>query len=114
VLNEDDFVSQLRSILQKTDEHVLRIQADTWGIVFKAVNNKPGSYELKPIITDLDGVDTGDRVWYQQAYRTDKEGLRDIWKKENLDFLSSALRGIYPGDRDHSIAFDKHIMSKLK
>ena len=110
IANFKEFISQIKSIIDTTSEHVLRLHSDAWGIAFKPVEGKPGPYILTPLIADLDGIDTSDDPYYETHYGAD---IQDAWKRENLQFLSSALFGILPGNDEEKRAFADVITFKV-
>jgi len=111
VVNLDDFISQIRLIIAKLNEYTLRLHIDSWGIAFKPVGDKVGSYELRPLIADLDTVDTSDNPYYKKHYGSD---IKEDWTRENFEFLGIALRKIYPGSSEEKNAFSRLVLGSLK
>ena len=110
VANFKEFISQVKSIIDTTSEHVLRLHSDAWGVTFKPVDGKPGTYILTPVIADLDGIDTSDNPFYETHYGA---GIQDAWKRENLQFLNNALYGILPGNDEEKRAFADLVTFKV-
>ncbi|MEN9647220.1 MAG: hypothetical protein RLY57_24 [Candidatus Parcubacteria bacterium] len=111
VANFDDFVEQVKSILIKANENIFRLRVDMWGVVFKPIADNPGAYELRAIVADLDSLDRSEEPFYQRHYGAD---IKQRWVQENLDNLSAALFGIYPGNREEKRSFADLIIEKVK
>lgn len=92
VENTDDFIKSIEAILHKLYIHKLTPDADSWGVVFKPVNNN-GGYALEILIADLDSLQVGDVSIIDSMDQSESD-----WNAENRKNVRNCLSGVLSYD----------------
>ena len=120
-----EFKNQIKSILKILNANKLSLNADSWGVVFTPSTKGADTYDLKPVIADLDFVNSHviDKTTKYQIVKTEPAKLDTIGGRENevdtetshtieqnLNTLFIALFFIYPGTDDEKRHFANSII----